>query len=100
MIYKSLIVFSLAFLTHGVQAQTSDELRARAQRESSEHFAFELRVGPYRPDARSTSGGNAFEDFFGGDRGPLLQLEFDGFVYRIPYVGLIGAGVSGGWGAI
>ncbi|MEM9070187.1 MAG: MXAN_2562 family outer membrane beta-barrel protein [Myxococcota bacterium] len=78
-------------------AQSSDELRARARRESSEFFGFELKVGTYRPEARAVGGGSAWQEFFGGDRGPLLQLEFDVFAYRIPYVGLIGGGVSAGW---
>ncbi len=78
-------------------AQTSDELRARSRRESTEHFGFELKVGTYRPDARATNGDNAWRTFFGNDRGPLLQLEFDVFAWRIPYVGLIGGGVSAGW---
>lgn len=90
-------VLMLATLPSGVEAQYSDELRARARRESSERFNFEFRVGTYRPDARAVGGGNAFAQFFGSDRGPLLQLELDAWVIRIPYVGLVGAGLSWGW---
>ncbi len=92
------IALTLALATPALAAaQTSDELRAHTRRESPEHFAFELKVGTYRPDARAVDGTNAWSTFFGGDRGPLLQLELDVFAWRIPYVGLIGAGVSAGW---
>ncbi len=78
-------------------AQYSDELSARNRRASSERFNFEFKVGTYRPDARSVDGGNAFRQFFGNDRGPMLQLELDVWAVRIPYVGLVGAGLSWGW---
>jgi len=78
-------------------AQYSDELSARARRSSTERFNFEFKVGTYRPDARSIDGGNAFRQFFGSDRGPMLQLELDVWAVRIPYVGLLGGGVSWGW---
>lgn len=57
---------------------------------SPEHFAFELRVGPYEPDS------DEFRDFF-SDQGPLLGLELDYYPVRIPYVGLLGIGFGAGW---
>ncbi len=65
---------------------------ARAE-ESPEQFAFQLGVGMAHPDPGSA----AFDLVYGGDNGPLLNLEFDFFVYRIPFVGPIGLGVSAGW---
>ena len=34
---------------------------------------------------------------YGGDNGPLLNIEMDFFLYRIPYVGPIGLAISAGW---
>ena len=78
-----------------VNAQHFDEAELARQRnaaESPERFALELRAGTYVPDV----GTSAF-DLFGDDRGPLIGGELDGFITRIPYVGLIGLGVGFGW---
>lgn len=59
---------------------------------SPEQFTFELRVGAYQPAL-----GAAFSNSFGGDLGPLLGIELDVHVLRIPYVGPIAVGASFGW---
>lgn len=90
-----LLAFAIALATSAsvalpASAQYSDELRQRNRRASSENLGLELKIGTYDPDANAGP-------LFGGDNGPLLQLEFDVFAYRIPYVGLIGGGVALGW---
>ncbi len=93
------LVFAIALILFPTlaHAQYSDDLRSLSRRESAEHFNVDFRVGPYEPDARATGGGDAFDLVFGGDRGPMLGIEFDGFAYRIPYVGMIGIGLNLGW---
>jgi hypothetical protein len=64
--------------------------------ESPQHFAAELRVGLYYPKIDDEFGGAAtpFENAFGDN--PRLEIggELDWQVYRIPYVGTIGPGLS------
>lgn len=59
---------------------------------SPENFTVELRAGVYRPDL-----GPAFESSFGGDLGPLVALELDYHLWRIPYVGPLQIGARIGW---
>lgn len=59
---------------------------------SAELFTFELRVGAYRPNLEP-----AFTNSFGGDLGPLLSLELDAHLFRIPYVGPVAIGANLGW---
>jgi hypothetical protein len=54
-------------------------------------FAFELKVGPYRPDSRFV------REAFGSDRGWLLSAEFDVTTYHIPYTGQLNVGLGWGW---
>lgn len=72
-------------------AQYSDEYRTRGT--SPERFDWQLHIGPYTPYV----GSNAFRDIFGGDGGPMLAMELDTHIVRIPYVGPLGIGVRGGW---
>lgn len=59
--------------------------------ESPMWFAFELKVGPFRP-------GNRFvREAFGSDRGWLLSTEFDVTAYKIPYTGQLNVGLGWGW---
>ena len=60
--------------------------------ESPESFTLELRAGAYRPDL-----GGAFTSTFGGDLGPLIAVELDYHLFRIPYVGPILLGARVGW---
>lgn len=75
-------------------AQTQDEIQGPPpHRASSEHFGFELRFGPYAPDVSN----GAFDTAFRNDPGLLIGFEIDGYPVRIPYVGLLGAGVGFSW---
>jgi hypothetical protein len=58
-----------------------------------EGYLLSLGVGAYRPDPGSA----AFDLVYPGDNGPILLVEFDFFLYRIPFVGPIGVGLAGGW---
>ena len=93
-------VISLAVLSALVpalaHAETSEEIRTRRATSSSEYASFELGLGPYQP-AQMLNERNATNLVFDGDDGPMLRIEIDGWLYRIPYVGLIGVGVSWGW---
>lgn len=60
---------------------------------SPEGYLLSFGVGAYRPDP----GDEVFDAVYPGDNGPLLLVEFDFFLYRIPFVGPIGLGVAGGW---
>lgn len=57
--------------------------------ESPEIFGLELRAGPYEP--KSAEG-------IIDDSGPMLGAELAIWAWRIPYVGLIGGSIYGGWG--
>jgi hypothetical protein len=68
--------------------------------ESPQHFAFELRVGPFRPEVDSDPalhGAAPYRKIFGSSQRVLFSAEFDWQAYRIPYVGTIGPGVSAGY---
>lgn len=71
-----------------------------ARFDSPQHFAFELRFGPYRPDIDSAFGGlpaeeRPFRQTFGNGKGFHFGVEFDWQALRLPYVGTFGPGV--GW---
>lgn len=59
--------------------------------ESPMWFAFELKLGPFRPNYRPAR--QAFSD----DRGWLLSTELDVTVYHIPYIGQLNVGAGWGW---
>ena len=55
---------------------------------SPEGYLLSFGVGAYRPDP----GPSSFDVFYPNDNGPLLLVEFDFFLYRIPFIGPIGLG--------
>jgi hypothetical protein len=64
---------------------------------SPQNFAFELRFGPYSPEVDETPGSSgAYKTFFGDSAQFYFGMEFDYLPFRIPFVGVIGAGF--GWG--
>ncbi len=76
---------------------------ARSRRESPQHFAVELRGGPYYPNIDAEFGGGAtapFRAIFGSDARVLMQLEFDWQIVRIPPVMSLGVGASIGFTTI
>ncbi|MFZ1863789.1 MAG: MXAN_2562 family outer membrane beta-barrel protein [Polyangiales bacterium] len=60
---------------------------------SPEGYLLSLGIAAYHPDP----GSEAFDLVYSGDNGPLILVEFDFFLYRIPFVGPIGIGLAGGW---
>lgn len=75
------------------------ELGTPAQRHpyaSAQHFALELRFGPYKPNIDDEFEGRAtpFRDSFGDSPRLFIGLEFDWQTFRIPYVGTIGPGIG------
>ncbi|MBV9948126.1 MAG: hypothetical protein JOZ69_14825 [Myxococcales bacterium] len=68
--------------------------------ESPQHFAFELRVSPFKPDIDSDpklGGKTPYGDIFGNSPQVLVAGEFDWQVARIPHVGTIGPGFGFGY---
>ncbi len=74
-----------------------DPLRYR----SAQHFAFELKFGPYRPDVDSEFVGRSnpprtpYKDYFGNSRHLLSQVELDWQILR--KFGSLGLGVGIGY---
>ena len=65
---------------------------------SPQHFALELRFGPYKPDIDSEFSGTAhhpYQDFFGSGRKLMSQIEFDYQIIR--HVGSVGVGLGVGY---
>jgi len=64
-----------------------------------QHFAFELKFGPYRPDIDSEfspqSGQHPYQDFFGSGRKLLTTMEVDWEIIR--HVGTVALGVGMGY---
>ncbi|MCC6646059.1 MAG: hypothetical protein IT374_10865 [Polyangiaceae bacterium] len=79
---------------------TPDWRRAdRRLRESPQSFAFEARIGPYRPqiDEEFSGGARPYEQTFGDGRGLYFGFELDWQALRIPHLGTLGPGVSWGY---
>ena len=89
------LVSSLLFLAAApARAQVELDVEPVRDYSSPEYFAVEFRIGPYQPEM---DGNDAFETFFGDDDGPLLALELDYILYRVPNVIYLGAGGGIGW---
>jgi hypothetical protein len=63
---------------------------------SPQHFALEVRFGPYTPRIDDETDTPVRERFFGDTRRYLVGLELDWQLWRAPYVGTLGLGA--GWG--
>ncbi len=94
---------ALTAWTSGALAQGTDEFGAyggkerRRGYESPQHAAFELRLGPYKPNVdKEFSGAKPFDQTFGDDTRMLFGIEVDWQALRIPMLGTLGPGV--GWG--
>jgi hypothetical protein len=59
-----------------------------------EGYLLSFGVGAYRPDPGDPV---AFDPIYPDDNGPLILVEFDFYLYRIPFIGPIGLGLAGGW---
>lgn len=91
----SLLTLVIVGLTSSAGARAPDTFEEHYAKpiviESPMWFAFELKLGPFRPDYP------AFKESFGSDRGWLLATELDITAYHIPYVGQLNAGLGWGW---
>jgi len=67
--------------------------RAADEGWTPEGYLLSFGVGAYRPNPGSEN----FDLFYPDDKGPILLLEFDFYLYRIPFIGPIGLGIAGGW---
>jgi hypothetical protein len=68
--------------------------------ESPQHFAFELRFLPYRPNVDSDPnlhGATPYATAFGTSRNVMVQAEFDWQITRISHLGTVGPGVAIGY---
>jgi hypothetical protein len=99
------LVSSVWLMPGGAQAHSADEPhdhgRLRAPVRSGDEFrspryaAFELRVGPYRPDVDSEFSGVApFREVFGSGQSIMFGFEADYQALRIPHFGSLGPGVG------
>jgi hypothetical protein len=88
------LAWLLAPLAHAQESAPigSEWSGVREYSPSEERFTAELGLGSYRPSL-----GPAFDDAFGGDLGPLLHLEIDVHLFRIPYLGAVALGGAFGW---
>ncbi|MFI5308493.1 MAG: MXAN_2562 family outer membrane beta-barrel protein [Polyangiales bacterium] len=77
----------------GAAAQIYDEITPHRDFSSPEHFALEVRVGPYQPDM---GGNKAFTTFFGTDHGPMFAFELDVVAYRLKDVLYLNGGAGMG----
>jgi hypothetical protein len=96
-----LVVFASVAMASRARAQDDDYRYRRVDRrgyESPQRFAFELRLGPYRPNIdQAFPGKGPYETVFGTDRRVLVGVEFDWQVARIPMLGTIGPGFGIGY---
>ena len=68
--------------------------------ESPQNFAFELRLGSYRPSVDSEpalKGATPYKNTFGESASLYVGFEFDWQALRIPYFGTVGPGVAIGY---
>jgi len=70
--------------------------RSEARTESPQSWAFEFRVGPYKPRIDNEFGGSGpYEQVFGNGRRWFVGAELDYQALRIPHFGTLGPGL--GW---
>ena len=90
-----LVLMLLGMLSSRAEARAPDTFEEHYAEpiiiESPMWFAFELKVGPFRPDNRY------LRRAFGSDRGWLLSTEIDVTAYHVPYVGQLNVGFGWGW---
>lgn len=99
---------AVATLAHAAPAEAQTHLTTGDWRQTSrpsqreadtvpQHWAFELRFGPYYPQVdEEFSSATPYESVFDNDPQFYLGLELDWQAVRIPYVGALGPGI--GWG--
>jgi hypothetical protein len=92
-------VAASVFAPKAALAQDSTPLGHRERRfESPQNFAFEFRLGPYRPnvDSDPSLSGQPYANTFGDTPSILIGLELDWQILRIPFLGTLGPGIGAG----
>jgi len=78
-------------------AQVIEGERDRGRHASPQHFAFELKFGPYKPDIDSEfegTGRTPYKDFFGSSRKLMTTMEFDYELIRHVGTAALGVGIG------
>jgi len=93
-----LVAIALAPRRAAAQDEGTSWRRTAPPPESPQHFAYELRFGPYHPNIDNDfPDSRPYEHAFGVDKHQFyLGLEFDWQLLRIPHLGSLGPGL--GWG--
>jgi hypothetical protein len=92
---------ALAVSLLGADARAQVITTEKGHQASPQHFALELRFGPYRPDIDSEFAGTSrarmapYRSVFGSNRHLMTQIEFDYQLIR--HVGSLGLGLSTGY---
>ncbi len=90
------VVFAMAYAAPADAQYTYSDSSSSGRATTPETFAFEIRIGGYRPDG--TNGfDEAFQTAYGDEIGPMVGLELDVLPLRIPYVGMFGGGLRFDW---
>jgi opacity protein-like surface antigen len=110
--FISLGVIGLATFASARDARAADESMLFQKRErtfeSPQHFALELRLGPYIPDIDSDPAlkgqnpwhrvfGDPYQSAFGTSQRALVAVELDWQFLRFPHIGSLGVGGSFGY---
>jgi hypothetical protein len=92
--------FSLASALFAPPRTRAQVIETQAQYQATpQHFGFELKFGPYRPDIDSefpaSSDRHPYKDFFGSGRKLMTNMEFDWEIIR--HIGTVAVGVGMGY---
>lgn len=94
------VLAAIATSSAAFASEPSELLGPRHRKfETPQHFAFELRFSPYRPDIDSEPGltGTPYQNVFGTKPRLMIGAEFDWQIVRIPYLGTLGPGFAIGY---
>ncbi|MEO8799094.1 MAG: MXAN_2562 family outer membrane beta-barrel protein [Polyangiaceae bacterium] len=99
-----LVSVGIASLSLAPSAHAADESQIFEKHsrdyESPQHFAFELRLAPYKADIDSDPAlhvATPYASVFGDTQHLLIAAEFDWQVFHFPHLGSIGPGFSAGY---
>jgi hypothetical protein len=81
-------------LAQGVDQFGAYGMEERGQVRSGQEAAFELRIGPYRPNVDDKLQGSPYQDIFGDSQRWHAGIEIDWQVFRIPRLLSLGPGVG------
>jgi hypothetical protein len=99
LLLRSMAIAGAALLLRSAPAHAEDErIWGNRVKESPQHYALELRFGPYVPRIDDDFRGQSrlpYASVFGDDRRLAVGVELDWQAFRIPMVGTIGPAL--GW---